>query len=96
MNCNECKTQSVPYIVHEAAMARMERTTKRLWVLLILVVVLLVGTNGAWIWYESQFEDVVVEQEVDTGNGSATVAGGNIIYGESAAESDNAAQEDGR
>ena len=68
-------TESVPYIVHEADMARQERTIKRLWILLILLIVLFVGSNIAWIAYESQFEEIVVSQDVDTGNGSAVVAG---------------------
>ena len=60
-DCKTCKEQrqTVPYIVHEADMARQERTIKRLWVLLILLIVLFVGSNIAWIAYESQFEDVV-------------------------------------
>lgn len=66
-DCKTCKEQrqTVPYIVHEADMARQERTIKRLWILLILTIVLLVGTNIAWTIYESQFEDVVVTQEVE-------------------------------
>lgn len=32
-----------------------ERTIKRLWVIIILLVVVLVATNGAWIYYESPF-----------------------------------------
>ena len=83
----------VPYIVHEGDMARLERTNKRLWILSILLVILLVGTNGGWIWFESQFEDVVttetsqeVDQGVDTGNGSATVVGIGSIYGEAETE----------
>ena len=86
MNCNECREKReqatpVPYIVHESAMARMERTTKRLWILLILVVVLLVGTNAAWIWYESQWEVVETVQEVTQqaeGNGNNRFVGGNM------------------
>ena len=37
-NCENCKAksckepESVPYIVHEASMARMERQAKRLWI----------------------------------------------------------------
>ncbi len=91
-DCKTCKenrqnVEPVPYIVHESAMARQERTIKRLWILLILIISLLVATNGAWIWYESQWEDVVVEQEVDTGEGDAFVAGvGDVNYGESKAE----------
>ena len=43
--------ESVPYIVHEASMARMERQTKRLWITVLVLIVMLVATNGAWIWY---------------------------------------------
>lgn len=77
-DCNTCKnktTDPVPYIVHEADMARQERTIKRLWIVLILVIVLLVSSNCAWLYYESQFEDISVEQEVDTGDGDAIVTG---------------------
>lgn len=94
LDCKTCKehrqnVEPVPYIVHESAMARMERTIRRLWILLILLVVLLVGSNALWIWYESQFEDVTVEQEVDTGKGDAFVVGnGDLNYGESQTESD--------
>ena len=64
-DCKTCKEQrqTVPYIVHEADMARQERTIKRLWIALILVIVLLVGSNCAWLWYESQFEDVITTTE---------------------------------
>lgn len=51
--------QNIPYFVHEGIMARMERTIKRLWVLCIILIVLLTLTNGAWIYYESQFVDEV-------------------------------------
>lgn len=93
-DCKTCKenrqnVEPVPYIVHESAMARQERTIKRLWVLLILVISLLVATNGAWIWYESQFAEESVWQEVDTGEGDAYIAGiGDVNYGEGQAESD--------
>lgn len=89
MDCKTCKeirqgAGPVPYIVHEAAMARQERTIKRLWIALILVISLLVITNGAWIWYESQMEDVSVTQEVDAEDGDAVVSAiGDINYGES-------------
>ena len=55
-NCETCKKtqnapESVPYIVHEASMARMERHIKRLWITVLVLIVMLVATNGAWIWY---------------------------------------------
>lgn len=78
-------TDSVPYIVHESDMARLERTIKRLWILLIVTIVLLVGSNVAWTIYESQFEDIAVSQDVDTGDGDAIIAGvGDVNYGEGA------------
>lgn len=65
----------------------LERTIQRMWVALMLVVVLLVGSNAAWIWYEIQWEDVRVSQDVDTGDGAAFVAGiGDVNYGEGQAD----------
>ena len=67
--CNNCGTNStpasVPYVVHESAMARAERHTKALVWVIVLLIVLLVGSNGAWLWYENQFE-VVEETTTET------------------------------
>ena len=87
MNCDTCthRPDPVPYAVHESAMARQERTIRRLWILLLVLVVLLVGTNALWIWYESQFEDVYTEitQENDRGFNSYIGNDGDINnYGE--------------
>lgn len=75
---------------HEGDMARMERANKRLWVVIIILIVALIGSNAGWIIYESQFEDVTVEQEVDTGMGDAYVHGVEDIYnGENQTESES-------
>lgn len=75
--------KSVPFYIHEAECTRLDRIIKRLWILAIILIALLVATNAAWLWYESQFEDISVEQEVDTGEGNAIVNGvGDINYGE--------------
>ena len=59
--------ESVPYIVHESGMARLERTIKRLWILCILLILLLVGTNVAWLFYVAQNDDEIqIENEVET------------------------------
>ncbi len=87
MDCNNCN-KNVPYIVHEADMSRLERTIHRLYKLLILLLILLVGTNIAWIIYESQYETTTtntntedVSQYIDA-DGTAIVAGiGDAIYG---------------
>lgn len=91
MDCKTCKenrqnVEPVPYIVHESAMARQERTIKRLWILLILVISLLAATSGLWIWYENQFIDESWTYEAMTDNGGTAVANGEgevYIYGES-------------
>ena len=86
-SCRDCKkehnaSESVPYIVHEASMARMERQAKRLWITVLALIVILVATNGAWIWYESHFSDIVttIEAEQD-GSGVNIVSGGDLDYG---------------
>lgn len=90
--CNHCGTNnapaSVPYVVHESAMARAERHTKALIWVIVLLIVLLVGSNGAWLWYENQFE--VVEETITTfedvvqesAEGSNNIVGGDFINGE--------------
>ena len=86
-DCKSCKSkeqpsETVPYIVHEGMMARAERTAKRLWITILLLIVLLVGTNGAWIWYESQFEDVAISQENEDGYNNFVGNDGDIFNGE--------------
>lgn len=68
----------IPYFCHEGDMARAERTIKRLWILCILLIVLLVGTNIAWIHYESQFSDEVTVKQ-DSGMGPCNYLGGDGV-----------------
>lgn len=84
-HCNHCGTDkapaSVPYVVHESAMARAERQTKSLVWVIVLLIVLLVGSNIAWIAYENSFDDMTetytVEQDgADTNN---SVINGGVI-----------------
>ena len=86
-DCESCKSKNpqakdVPYIVHEAELARAERTAKRLWITILLLIVLLVGTNGAWIWYQSQFEDIAISQENEDGYNNFVGNDGDIFNGE--------------
>ena len=86
-DCKSCKSkeqpsETVPYIVHEGTMARAERTVKRLWITILLLIVLLVGTNGAWIWYQSQFEDITISQENEDGYNNFVGNDGDIFNDE--------------
>ena len=84
-NCENCKAkpckepESVPYIAHEASMARMERQTKRLWIAVLLLIVLMVGTNAAWLYYESKWETVYQEVTQEADNGTNNFVGGDLI-----------------
>ena len=87
--CNGCGSDkvpvNVPYIVHESDMSRLERQCKRLWVVILVLILLLVGSNCAWLWYESQFETVEtvgeIYQEViqEADNGENHFIGGDMI-----------------
>lgn len=50
MNKEPDTSRCVPYIVYESEMARLERIVKRLWLVLLAAVLLLAGTNAAWMW----------------------------------------------
>lgn len=92
-DCKTCRenrqsVDPVPYIAHESAMARHERTIKRLWIALMVSIVLWAVTVAGIVYYESQFADETVLQEVDTGEGDAYVAGvRDVNYGEGQTES---------
>lgn len=72
----------IPYFCHEGDMARAERTIKRLWILCILLIVLFVGSNLAWLHYEMQFADeVTVTQDSSTGMNNYVGGSGVITNG---------------
>ena len=83
--------QRIPYIVFESSQARMERVNKKLWIIVLVLIVALLGTNAGWIYYESQFEEVVTNTETVTqeatadGSGEIRLIGGDY-YGESKAD----------
>lgn len=86
--------KDVPYIVLETELARLERIIKREFILIIITLVLLVGTNACWLYYESQFEEVVTTtQEVtqDNDNGVNNFIGndGDITNGETEDQDNN-------
>lgn len=84
-DCTNCSQKQnvytaapVPFVVHENMRAQLDAHARRLVWVIVLLVILLVASNGAWLWYESQFEDKVVRTEIeqDTSDG-----GNNYIVG---------------
>ena len=67
--CNHCGTNnapaSVPYVVHESTVARMERIIKRQWIALIVAICMLFGAFGLFVWYESLYETISYEQDCE-------------------------------
>lgn len=66
--CNNCNTTentnvTVPYVVHESTVARMERIIKRQWIALIVAICMLFGSFGLFVWYESLYETISYEQD---------------------------------
>ena len=65
--CNHCGTNSttasVPYIVHESAMARAEREKKKLWIALIISIIIIFAQFAGFVWYESLYETISYEQD---------------------------------
>lgn len=81
--CNGCKEKETS--VYDVALAFAERTVVRLWVVIILLIALLVGTNVGWLVYEAQFETVEsweITQENEDGYNNYIGNDGDIIYGE--------------
>ena len=73
--------KDISYVAFESVCARFERTIKRLWVLVIILTVLLVGTNCAWLWYESQFQYVETSEtySADATDGGTAIANGDGV-----------------
>ena len=92
MDCETCKEKrkviaqtpkDVPYIAHESAVARLERVIKRLWVLVLALIILLCASNAAWIWWESQYQttETTITQENADGYNNYIGNDGDIVNG---------------
>jgi hypothetical protein len=68
--------------IHDAYMSMAERTIRRLWILIILLVLILTLSNVGWVIYESQYQvvdcsDVDAMQNIKTDeNGNVTINDG--------------------
>lgn len=84
----------VPYLVYEGEMARQERHIKRLWVLCIIIFAALIMTNAGWIIYESQYEEVVITETKQDGDGINIVSGKDVTYGADGQANPSASEEE--
>lgn len=78
-------------IAFERMQAKDERNDKWRNIIIILLIVLLVVSNGLWLWYESQYEYVIDDYtEVDSGEGDINYIGhnGDINNGTNSTQTD--------
>lgn len=70
----------------ETIIMLQERTIIRQWITIILLVIIVVGSNLAWLYYESQWEKTetttTVTQDLDAEDGDAVINDGVHINGE--------------
>lgn len=72
--------------------AMAERTIKRLWIVILVLIIALIGTNGAWIWYNAQFEVVETTTTIEATQDGAdvnVVGGGDVNYGAESKDNQN-------
>ena len=85
--CNNCGTDKKPSSVPYAVLVDFKETAKanslKWFIICLVLIVLLVGSNIGWLVYESQFEVVeeITTQEVeqDAENGENHFVGGDMI-----------------
>ena len=93
--CDECKRCAMNddmtnVVMSSADWQRNEqrhlRREKRFVAIIVLLIILLVGSNIGWLVYENSFEEVVTTEETiidaqQDGEGTNIVGGGDINYG---------------
>ena len=82
---------TIPYIVHEGTMVRMERQIKRITVALIVTVILMFVSNALWLYAWTQYDYTSTStQTVDIdgkqGNANYVENGGSIVNGTDTSE----------
>jgi len=80
----------VDYLVYEQAQVRADRKDRRSFIIIIILIIALVGTNAGWVYYENQFTDISTtyeaEQKIENGTGNAIITDGVHINGTDNAE----------
>jgi len=65
------KTKMIPFIVYESMLDKEDRQQRRMVIAIVLLVVLLFGSNAVWLYHWSRHfyvDDAYVETDNDGGN----------------------------
>lgn len=86
-DCKTCKEtrakkppESVPYLVHEQAMVRNERSMKRMVVALIVAIALMFASNACWLWAWCQYDYESYEITADGDSNANYIGQDGVIY----------------
>jgi hypothetical protein len=71
----------VSYYDHQEQLAREERHTNRWRIFAWVLFAALVITNLGWVIYESTYQDVVVTENAQDGEGINIIGAGDVSYG---------------
>ena len=81
----ENKTLMIPFVASESSMDRLERSNKRMFIIIVFLIIGLVISNSIWLYNWMQYDYVdTYEVDVDAGEGIANYIGddGDINNGE--------------
>ena len=87
MDCTNCTqkgnvfTTTVPLVVLENQRAHDAVTNRRLVNVIVLLIILLFASNAFWAWRDSEFEDIYVDQQNDSGINNYIGNDGDIYNG---------------
>lgn len=87
------ENSNVRYAIDSFIMLQ-EKTIRRQWITIILLILIAVGSNMAWLYHESQFTDEVtttqeITQDLDAEGGDAIINDGVHINGEGATDGED-------
>ena len=75
------KPKTISWYEHEEDLAREERHTNRWRIFAWVIFAAFVLSNLGWIIYESTYQDVVVTENTQDGEGTNIIGAGDINYG---------------
>ena len=94
--CNSCGTNDMavmPIAQHEKDQQRLMSIIKKQFVAIIVLICLLFGSFGLFVWYESQYETITYDYEQD-GEGTNIIGDSNEVNNGAEAEVENQEEEE--
>lgn len=71
----------IDYYTYQGEQARSERNVKRWMIACAIIFAAFVISNGVWIVREMMYEDVVITENTQDGEGVNLMGGGDVNYG---------------